>query len=104
MFWIKCLVNLLPPAAPIYSIDDVDRLLFGTAEQEMKVLGPWFQLGSEVMLGFLIENQEVKILRFLAETNSVGLTLSVLQKFTATKPHPQSSLVLCLSLTDEKGY
>lgn len=70
----------------------------------MKVLGPWFQLGSEVMLGFLMENQEVKISRFLAETNSVGLTPSVLQKFTATTPHPQSSLVLCLSLTDEEDY
>lgn len=73
-------------------------------EREIKVSGPWFQLGSEVMLGFLMENQEVKILRFLAETNSVGLTLSALQKFTAIKPHPQSSLVLCLSLTDEEVY
>lgn len=51
-------------------------------------------------LGFLMENQEDKVLKLLAKTESVGLILSVLQKFTATKPFPQSSLVLCLSLTD----
>lgn len=73
-------------------------------ERGIKVSGPWLELGSEVMLGFLMENEEFKILRFLAETNSVGLTLSVLQRFTAAKPRPQSSLVLCLSLTDEEVY
>lgn len=104
MFWIKSFLNFLLPAALLYSTDDVDRLLFGTMEQEIKVLGPWFQLGSEMMLHFLTEKQEVKSLRFPAETNSVGLTLSVLHKFAATKPCPQNSLVLCLSLTDQEIY
>lgn len=66
----------------------------------MRVSGSWFQIGSEVKLRFLMENQEDKVLKLLFERNSVGLILSVLQKFTATKPFLQRSLVLCLSLTD----
>jgi len=78
MFSIKCFLSFPLPAAFIFSIDDVDRLLFGTMEQEIKVSGSWFHLGSEVMLGFLMDKLEVKILRFLGEKNSVGVMLSVL--------------------------
>lgn len=67
----------------------VDSLLCGAMEQGTKVPGLWFQLSSE---GFLMANQEVKILRLLRETNSVGLTLPGLQRFIATKPRPQGSM------------
>lgn len=104
--WDRNFIIFPLPVAPDHTVDDVDRLVFGAMEQEIReirVSRLLFQFGSEVVLWFLTENQEV--LKLQAETNSVGLTLCMPQnKFSVAKTLVERYLVLCLSFTDEKVY